>query len=490
MTNQETIPQNQEAQNPAAQEMQRRIDAATPQEVRDALVAYSTDFAERTENITLAQQHGKTVEYATLVDHVDDAIGLQATATAMNEWSQLEPEDRPSFRDYVTQQEAASFDHEGNPIGDTERAFSLSNASNWMSDKFDTAMEDRFVDRDMGVLLRKPNPEFGLASGNFIKLKRDLQAQETAILRESEQQTAQEAEHKAIIVDEARKSMEAVHEQSKLTETIVNFGKNKTYVYGYGERGFDSTIGDMEKDDTKKLQERVRKSKVNHAFGAHDHNGEVHKPENVNWREAGVGERVSFIPVVEQEFRTETRTEVVESKRFGKDVTREVPFQVVVPGSEHQKMVVNPETGQQEPAVLFQYDFDPGALQDRDNAVHAIGYEGLNSTRTGAVLSVAVELPKSIADKLLANIEKQPGYVRQIAEVLVVNNSDGRISQEDWDKGRPPYNTRMKPPYERVKELAPNWKIAIAKPRPGADIASFANGRKGESFEVTKHEVA
>lgn len=467
---------------------------ATPQEVYDGLMLHATEIADRTKAIESARSQGRDISEDAFMDYMDDAVEFQATATLYREWSVIDESVRPGFKAYVDEQVRQSFDDEGHAKVDAQRAGDVISASSWMEGSYDKTMRYSLASSDRGDAPKRPEKEFGLASGYFMKHKMEygskLAAQEKAFQLEQarhEQETAHSVIQQEVAVDEARKTAESIHEQSELTDVVVGFGKDRTFVYGYGERGFDSTIGDMGKEEAKILQGRVKKSGVNHAFGAHDHNGHVRKPENVDWREAGVGERVSFIPVVEQEFRTETRTEVVEKKRIGKDITREVNFQVAVPGSEHQKTILNTETGQQEPAVLFQYDFDPVALGVE--ATDTIEYRGLTDNRTGGVLSVAVELPKSVADKLLKNIEQNPEYVRDVAEALVLNNSGGRISRLDWDKGRPPLDNPMKPPYKRIQELAPNWMIAVAKPKPGADITSFANGRKGESFEVARLPV-
>lgn len=495
MSLQETTPQTQELLNSAEQELQHRIDTASPQEVYDGLMLHATEISGRTKAIESARIDGRDISEDAFMKYMDDAVEFQATAILYKEWSGLDEAGRLGFKAYVDEQARQSFDEDGNATVDAQRFRDVISASSWMDGNFEKTMKYSLADADKGITPRRPDSEFSLGSGHFMKHKIEygnlLAEQEKAFQKEKarqEQEALETVVQQEVEIDEARGSLESLHEQTELTDFIVNFGKNKTRIVGNHERG-GVDIGDISNEESKKLQDQIKKSGVNFAFGADVHSGAVRKSENSDWREAGVGERVSFIPVVEQDFRTETKTEVVEKKRFGKDVTHEVSTHSAIPGSERQKMVMNPETGQQEPAVLFTYDFDPTASTLGPVASEAIGYREFVGIRNGAYLSVVLELPSSVADKLLANIEKRPEYVREVAEALILKNTNGTVSQEDWYKGHPTSKNPIRPPYERVEELAPNWKIGIAKPKPGADIASFIKGRKGENFEVRMVEA-
>lgn len=60
------------------------------------------------------------------------------------------------------------------------------------------------------------------------------------------------------------------------------------------------------------------------------------------------------------------------------------------------------------------------------------------------------------ANRLLAQIKERPAYVRDVAEALIMNNSNGQIEPTDWVEKVPgDGKVGMKPPYKKLQELAP-----------------------------------
>lgn len=484
----EQLPQPQtspEAQNPAAIEMQHRIDTATAQEVHDGLISHAAEIAGRTKSIESVRSQGRDISEDAFMDYMDDAVEFQATINLYKEWSGLGEDVRTGFKQYIDEQVQQSQDSEGNSTVDAQRFGDVMSASSWIDSSFDKTMRYSLAGADRGDAPKRPEREFGLASGNFIKHKLEYGAllanQEKAFQQEQakqEQEAAKATIQQEVIVDESRKSVESLHEQTELTETIVNLGKDRTFVHANFKRGFTSTLGDMPLTEATKIYKGVT-PKVKQVFGTDRISTDGLKNSNA--------ESVMFMPVVEQEYRTETRSRVVEKKRFGKDVVQETHHKVPVPGTEYQKQVINPETGLQEPAVLFRYDFDGSAFGGQTE----VAYQEYSGGRPGAALQVAVELPQSVADRLLAQIKERPNYVRDLAETLIFNNGNGQIEQKDWvERKKGESVPSIKPPYKQLQDLVPEWKIAVAVPKQGTTLAELEGMQIAKSMEVTRYKVA
>jgi hypothetical protein len=278
-----------------------------------------------------------------------------------------------------------------------------------------------------------------------------------------------ETERKGSATAEARKTMESVYENTELLESIVGYGKNNTFIdanfkSGYTGLGHVSSI----QIDTQKVSQIFETDK---------------KPEN-GWRESNA-ESVLFIPVIEQDFHTEVQERVVEKRRFGKDVVQKFEHKEAVPNSEHQKIILNTETGQEEPAILFRYDFNGMQF----SGLSEINYCEYSGFRDGGMLTVAVELPKSIATKLLLQIQEDPSYVRKVVEGLIMNNSKEKVEPSDWVDREASEVPSMKPPYKKLREIAPDWKLAIATPNPNATLNELAGYKIAQHMQVKRHRV-
>lgn len=498
MTNNETTPQSQEAPDPAAQEMQRRIDGATMEQVWDGLMLHAADIAEKTKHIETARAQGRDIPEQAFMNYVEDATEFQAVGTLYREWSGLKEDRRPGFKNYVDEQyrQQHSSDAKVNAPIDSKRANELFSASAWMDENFDKTMRYSLWAADRGEPAKRPENEFGLGSANFMKhkmehdskiadMRKTWQQEQVKEEQEAQQSKAVETTHKDVVVDKAKSDIEAIHDQSELTAAVVKMGKDRTFIHANFKRGFTKTLGDMPREDANEMYNDV--TKVQQIFGTDPVAGSKRKD---GWHNSN-GESVLFMPVVEHEYRTETRNQFAGKNRFGKVRTREVPYQVEVPGSEHQKMVVNPETGQHELAVLFRYDFD-GSMYGVGGPLNELGYMAYGDTRAGNMLQVAVELPQSVADKLYAQVQERPAYVRELVEALVMNNSGGQVEASDWvERINGASAHGMKPPYTQLKELVPDWKIAIAVPKPGATLAELGGSmlHSDRYMEVTRHKV-
>jgi hypothetical protein len=122
-------------------------------------------------------------------------------------------------------------------------------------------------------------------------------------------------------------------------------------------------------------------------------------------------------------------------------------------------MITDPETGQEEPAVYFDYAYNPGLAgfaseQDRMGLPpYRECSDYRTGNRTGNNFIVRTVLPQSVATRLEHAVRENPTYARQLAEQVVL--SAGGVSQEAWNQGARHRATgnrynRMKPPYESL----------------------------------------
>lgn len=176
-------------------------------------------------------------------------------------------------------------------------------------------------------------------------------------------------------------------------------------------------------------------------------------------------EVVAFTPATRITYVYETSIEAGGLLRRPKQVQREVR------GPDEQIMVTNPITGEQEPAVKFEYQFNPrtdwigGSSKDTEK-LGIPAYRETAGPRNGNFLHVQALLPASLAQELqtalqgdpATGIEPDPLIVRDIVKEVTIKH--GGVSPELWEKGHPNVKHPVSPPYEQLPE---NWKIHIAE---------------------------
>lgn len=111
------------------------------------------------------------------------------------------------------------------------------------------------------------------------------------------------------------------------------------------------------------------------------------------------------------------------------------------PADETNSTVINPLTGQSEPAVTVAYQFN----------TFTSGYTGptyMAGHRPGNALFVEATIPQSVANKLQANITDNPQLAREFAQTIVSQNG---VSESLW-------NTYMHPPYHQLPD---SWNMTI-----------------------------
>ncbi len=126
-----------------------------------------------------------------------------------------------------------------------------------------------------------------------------------------------------------------------------------------------------------------------------------------------------------------------------------------VPNSDYPVMIRNEQTGQDEPAVRFRYNF--GYDENADDLNKLPRYKEFQGGRSGQIINVSVDLPKSVATELQAQIARDPASVRTLAEKLFLENNDGRMTEEYWRSGGSAKNP-IRPPYEKLPE---SWSLGF-----------------------------
>jgi len=249
-------------------------------------------------------------------------------------------------------------------------------------------------------------------------------------------------------VERAQEAVEQLFDNEFLGE-IVAFAKNKTAIHVDAQGGFQN-VGDVDRQQANNLP-LIPES--------------LQKEQN----KLGFSEVVSFSEL--QEFdKREVEAQIGWEKKgmFGKAAPKMGTRLEDIPGSEHPRMIVNPETNTPEPTVRFRYKFsyDMSAMR-LVNEGKLPRYPGFNDGRDGQAVQLGVDLPKSIADKLQEEITANPGVARQLVERLVLANNNGNINEEYWNQGNKRWNKgttqgRIKPPYESLPD---DWQVAIVKGR-------------------------
>jgi hypothetical protein len=256
-----------------------------------------------------------------------------------------------------------------------------------------------------------------------------------------ERDTETEAARQQQAVDGARQSVEQAR-SVELLDDIVKLGKGHTLIHTDVHGGFkDVGDGSMGERKLVHIPQPLRENR-----------------DATDWREEP-NEIAMFSDVVEQETREVSIPQETKG-RFGRTHKWDHVTTEVVPGSEHPKMIPNELTGQEEAAVRFRYCFNlrtskaSRAVDDGELP----GYQEFSGYRQGQTFTVSVELPKSIADQLRTQVEKDPSAARVLAEKLTLSNSDGKITDQEWFKGKETVAHPIRPPYE---QLPTDWTVAV-----------------------------
>ena len=99
--------------------------------------------------------------------------------------------------------------------------------------------------------------------------------------------------------------------------------------------------------------------------------------------------------------------------------------------------------------VRFGYAFNP-ELAGPKEMDRLPAYPETKGPRPGNLLVVQAVLPKPVADRLMTMIEDDPLVAREVAERLVLER--GGLDRAFWEQGTPPYDHRVKPPYDNLPE--------------------------------------
>lgn len=262
------------------------------------------------------------------------------------------------------------------------------------------------------------------------------------IPRQPAQQEAEETQSTPLPQLEQARSPEA------LIAEIVAETKKRTHLYAHYKTGF-TQLGDGPSHDE------------NIGTGIPLIGDERNK---VDWADKGLewrdypNEAMSFTKLIDSENVP---------KHPGEDATAEQlqEYQAALDASARQAAQ---KRGATEPVVRFRYKFgygmdarsNSGTNRDTGEAKDLPRYTGYSDAR-GGHLSLAVDLPESLANQLQALVDANPANVRQLVRELFTNNSrdayDGgpAVTEHDWDVGG---LAPLEPPY---KQLPPDWKVTI-----------------------------
>lgn len=137
----------------------------------------------------------------------------------------------------------------------------------------------------------------------------------------------------------------------------------------------------------------------------------------------------------------------------GLGLRKNTPPQHPVKVGEEPQYVRNEETRQDEPAVELTYEFYPNSSTD-----HKVMPYPTHDGRLGNILVTNVVLPETVAQALVASIQKDPAIIRDFAKRIVLENAG--VNEDAWvGNGIPtgnPDSRRIKPPYELLPE---GWAI-------------------------------
>ncbi len=139
------------------------------------------------------------------------------------------------------------------------------------------------------------------------------------------------------------------------------------------------------------------------------------------------------------------------------DMIEAVVFKPATTG-ERPLIVTNPQTGQPESGVYFDYAYNPGLQGPRaESQLGLPEYRESMGNRTGNMLVVRAILPESVAAHLKAEIEAHPETAREVARQLVMER--GGLDEKAWNgTGN---NNPVRPPYD---SLPAEHRVYLAEP--------------------------
>lgn len=275
------------------------------------------------------------------------------------------------------------------------------------------------------------------------RINRRVQEQ---IARQSEQ-PVQTPDHARQKVAEALGDTEEI-EKRALLANIVNQAKGRTYVYTDVPGRAGTLPGHDGYDGFNAFGDAVGNSPKAWCY--------------TRLRDTDYPEALIFEPDTVTKYKT-VQEEIETGGRFRKKTEQKTR---TVPDGELPNMILNPDTGKQEPGVKVSYQF-----MGNDNGTYSkvVRYEGPTyitwNNRSGNMLFVEATLPQSVANELHETALNDPGIARDFAKQLVLNNG---ISEGLWD-------SVVCPPYS---ELADDWQFAVTELR------------KDTQFGDIRHEVA
>ncbi|HUD11179.1 MAG TPA: hypothetical protein VMS08_02110 [Candidatus Saccharimonadia bacterium] len=241
-------------------------------------------------------------------------------------------------------------------------------------------------------------------------------------------------------------------ERALLMQDVISLAEGKTYILTDLPGGFTHKAGDS---PDKSKSGALRHINFNSRLLEAQNRVERHAP---GWIRIPT-ETVAFTPVMTMDTSVKRTERVVRTGRFKTETQTEVQ-EVDVPGSKHSVEMINPKTNDTEDVVLFQYAFSDRGKTNPDRAGDKkLGYREFTGARGGNELVVSVELPASVATRLIQSIQDHPQFARDLVEGIVLARSNGSITRELWEDGSQQSGNPIRPPYE---DLPSDWEITLA----------------------------
>lgn len=108
-----------------------------------------------------------------------------------------------------------------------------------------------------------------------------------------------------------------------------------------------------------------------------------------------------------------------------------------------------PHAAAGEAAYVLEYR----AADNEHNVAGAHAYVDYTG-RPGQMFDVKLIISESLARKALAEVQKNPNFIRELVEKAALTNSAGAITKGIWEKGENHNGAALRPPYEAWKRLA------------------------------------
>lgn len=125
------------------------------------------------------------------------------------------------------------------------------------------------------------------------------------------------------------------------------------------------------------------------------------------------------------------------------------------PFERRDRTIVNPETGEEEDAIVVHYKFKYTNTDMGRAAAGSLPYMVDYSGRPGRFVEVAAILPRSIAEQLQQAMVTEPHIARQLVDRLMV--TEGGIDEQTWKN----QNMRMRPDFESPAYNDGQWQMGI-----------------------------